>query len=266
MNSILIAVGLVAGIGLLIGLILSVASILMAVPKNERAEAVLEVLPGANCGACGFSGCSGYAEALAKGAAEVGLCPVGGEKCAKDCAAVLGVDAGSMEKKVAVVRCMGSLDHTSYKAEYTGLHSCAAALKIGGGLTACSYGCIGLGDCEAACPYGAIHVCNGVAVVDKDKCKACSLCVKACPRQIIAIVPFKDQAIVRCANRDKGAVTRKLCSAGCIGCKKCEKTCPVGAVKVTDFNACVDPALCTGCGACVEACPQHCITYFDTDL
>lgn len=264
MNSILLAVLLVAGIGLLIGLILSIVSIVMAVPKNEKAEKVLEVLPGANCGACGYSGCSGYAEALASGEAEVGLCSPGGEKCAKDVAAVLGVDAGSMEKKVAAVRCMGSLDNTSFKAEYHGLQSCAAALRIGGGLTACSYGCMGLGDCEKACPYDAIHVCNGVAVVDKEKCKACALCVKACPRNIISLIPYREEAVVLCSNRDKGAVTRKLCKTGCIGCKKCEKACPFEAITVKDFCAYVDPSKCTGCKACVDGCPQHCITYFET--
>ena len=157
---------------------------------------------------------------------------------------------------------MGSLDHTSYKAEYSGIMSCSAALKIGGGLTACTHGCMGLGDCVAVCDYDAIHVKNGVAYVDDSKCRACTLCVKACPRGIIEIVPKKDMAMVRCSNHDKGAVTRKLCDVGCIGCKKCEKSCPQGAVKVTDFCAYVDPSLCTDCGACVEACPQNCITYF----
>lgn len=264
--ALLIAVAVVAGIGLLIGLILSVASVVMAVPKNKKAEAVLDVLPGANCGACGYSGCSGYAEALAAGEAEVGLCAPGGEKCAKEIAAVLGVEAGSLEKKTAVVRCNGSFDNTSYKAEYFGLKSCAAAVKIGGGLTSCSFGCLGLGDCEKACPYDAIHVKNGVAQVDPDACKACSLCVKTCPRGIIELAPVKDMALVRCSNRDKGGVTRKLCTAGCIGCKKCEKTCPIGAVKVTDFCAYVDPQACVGCGACVRECPQKCITYFDAEL
>ena len=262
MNGILIAVGLVAGIGLLIGLILSIASIIMAVPKDEKAEKIMEALPGANCGACGFSGCSGYAAALSKGKAEPGLCAPGGAACTAAVAEILGVEAADAEPKVAVVRCMGSLDNTTYKAEYEGIKSCAAALKIGGGLTACSYGCMGLGDCERVCPYDAIHVCNGVAVVNTENCKACTLCVKTCPRKIIEIAPKKDMAIVRCSNRDKGAVTRKLCTAGCIGCKKCEKSCEAGAVKVTDFCAYVDPSLCTNCGACVEACPQHCITYF----
>lgn len=263
MNGIIIAVGLVAGIGLLIGLILSVASIIMAVPKDEKAEQILDALPGANCGACGFSGCSGYAAALSKGEAEPGLCAPGGASCTKAVSEILGVSAADAEPKVAVVKCMGSLDNTSYKAEYSGLKSCSAALKIGGGLTACSYGCMGLGDCEAVCPYDAIHVCNGAAVVDSGKCKACTLCVKACPRHIIEIVPKKKQALVRCSNHDKGAVTRKLCTAGCIGCKKCEKTCEYGAVKVVDFCAYVTPELCTGCGKCTEQCPQHCIPCFD---
>ena len=263
--ALLIAVAVVAGIGLLIGLILSIASIVMAVPKDKKAEALLEVLPGANCGACGFSGCAGYADALAKGEAEVGMCPVGGEQVASMTAVILGVDPGKTEKKCAVVRCMGSLDNTEYKANYQGIQSCAAAAKIGGGLTACAFGCIGLGDCEKACPYDAVRVCNGVAVVDSDKCKACSLCVKACPRGIIALAPVKDMAIVRCSNHDKGALTRKLCKTGCIGCKKCEKSCEQGAVTVKDFCAYVDPAKCTGCKACVDACPQGCITFFSEE-
>lgn len=256
------AVAVVAGIGLLIGLILSIASILMAVPKDKKAEAILEVLPGANCGACGYSGCAGYADALAKGTAEVRQCPVGGEKCANMVAVILGVDPGKTEKKVAVVRCMGSLDNTEYKAAYQGIQSCAAAARIGGGLTACTYGCIGLGDCERACPYDAIRVCNGVAVVNSDRCKACSICVKECPRGIIALAPAKEMAIVRCSNHDKGAVVRKLCKTGCIGCKKCEKACEAGAITVKDFCAFVDPAKCTGCKKCAEQCPQGCVTLF----
>ena len=261
MNGMLLSVGLVAGIGLLIGLILSIASIVMAVPKDEKAEKLLNALPGANCGACGYSGCSGYADALAKGKAEIGLCAPGGLSCAKELSSIMGVETGSMEKKVAAVRCMGSCDNTSNKAEYSGIKSCAAAIKIGGGLTSCSFGCLGFGDCESVCPYDAIRVCNGVAIVDNDKCRACSMCVKECPRGLISLVPYKNSAVVRCSNRDKGALTRKVCTAGCIGCKKCEKGCPVGAVKVTDFCASIDPELCTGCGVCADNCPQHCITY-----
>lgn len=264
--SILFATGIVAGIGLLIGLILSIASIVMAVPKDEKAQALLEVLPGANCGACGFSGCSGYAEALSKGEAEVGLCPVGGENCAKACASVLGVDAGETVKKTAVVRCTGSKENTSDKAQYAGIRSCAAAARVGGGVTACTYGCLGLGDCERACPYDAIHVYNGVAVVNSDNCKACSICVKACPRSIISLVPVKDAAINLCSNRDKGAAAKKACKTSCIGCRICQKNCPAQAITVDDNVAYIDPDKCIGCRECVAVCPQKSIDFFDTSL
>lgn len=261
--SVLVAAAVVAGIGLLIGLILSVASMLMAVPKNQTAEAITQALPGANCGACGFSGCAGYAEALSKGEAQIGLCTPGGDQTANEISVILGVESKGVEKKIAVVKCMGSFDHTEYKADYAGIKSCTAASKIGGGLTACAYGCLGFGDCESVCDYGAIKVCNGVAVVDEEKCVACEKCVKACPRGIIALSPKKRMATVRCANRDKGGVTRKLCRAGCIGCKKCEKACPVEAVKVENFLAYVDTKKCIGCKKCVKECPRGCITYFN---
>lgn len=262
-DAILIALLVVGGIGLIIGLILAVCSIIFAVPKNEKAEALEEVLPGANCGACGFSGCAGYASAMAKGEAKVGLCPVGGEEVAKKAAEILGVSAGDVKRQVALVHCMGSCDNTENKVEYQGIDSCLAASKIGGGLTACSYGCIGLGDCEKSCNYDAIKVCNGVAVVDKDKCKGCSACVSACPRKLISLVEEKEQAVVRCSNKDKGAVVRKLCKTGCIGCQKCAKNCPSEAITITDFCAYVDPSKCTACKLCVENCPIGCITFFE---
>lgn len=264
--SVLLAIGIVAGIGLLIGLILSIASIVMAVPKNEKAEALLAVLPGANCGACGFSGCSGYAEALSKGKAKVGACPVGGESCAKDCAAVLGVDAEASVRQTAVVHCTGTTDNTSNKAQYMGLHSCAAAAKIGGGVTACTYGCLGLGDCERACPYDAIHVFNGAAIVNSDKCKACAICVRTCPRSIISLVPVKDMAINLCSNKDKGAAAKKACKTGCIGCRICEKNCPTKAIKVENNLAYIDPEKCNRCKECIGVCPQKSISFFDTVL
>lgn len=257
--AVLIAVAVVAGIGLLIGLVLSVASAVMAVPKDEKAEKILELLPGANCGACGYSGCEGYAKALAKGTAKPGLCSPGGEKCAKAIGGLLGVD-GEVEKKVAVVKCMGSRDNTSDKALYQGVQSCLMASKTGNGLTSCLYGCIGLGDCTRVCPNNAISVCNGVAVVNDELCVGCKLCANACPRHIISIVPVKDQAVVRCSNTDKGAVARKACKSACIGCQKCVKVCEFGAVSVTNFCAHVDYTKCTYCKKCVENCPVGCIT------
>lgn len=263
MNEILLAILIVAGIGLVAGLGLAVASVIMAVPKDEKAEAVLAVLPGANCGACGFSGCSGYAAALAKGEAVPGLCSPGGEKTAADIAAVLGVDAGKVEYKTALVHCMGSYDNTQDRMHYQGIASCAAAAQLYGGTGECSYGCMGLGDCAAVCEYDAITVCNGVAVVHPEKCKGCSKCVAACPKKLIRLVPLQTQAVVRCSSCEKGALVNKVCKVGCIGCMRCVKVCEAGAVTVENALARVDPVKCTGCGKCVQECKRGCITMLE---
>jgi electron transport complex protein RnfB len=263
MNAILLPILIVAGIGLLAGLILAVASIVMAVPKDEKAEAIQELLPGANCGACGYSGCSGYAEALSKGEAKPGLCSPGGAETAKAIAELLGSGDVEVEYKTALVHCMGSYDNTTDKMEYDGIISCAAAAQLAGGITSCRFGCMGLGDCMKACQYDAITVCNGVASINPERCKGCGQCVAACPKGLISFVPLKKQAVVRCANCDKGAMTNKVCKVGCIGCMKCVKVCETGAVKVENFHATVDPVKCTGCGNCVETCPRHCITLLD---
>lgn len=263
MHELLIAVLIVAGIGLIAGLGLAIASIVMAVPKDEKAEAVLETLPGANCGACGYSGCSGYAAALAHGEAKPGLCSPGGAETAAAIAQVLGVEAGEVEYKTALVHCMGSYDNTSDRMRYQGIESCAAAAQLYGGVGSCSYGCMGLGDCASVCEYDAIKVCNGVASIDPGRCKGCSKCVEACPKRLISFVPLKIQAVVRCSNCDKGGEARKVCKTACIGCMRCVKACEFGAVTVKNFKAEVDPQRCTGCGKCVEVCGQGCITLFE---
>ena len=262
MNEILLPVLIVAGLGLLAGLLLAVASVIMAVPKDETEEAVLSLLPGANCGVCGYSGCSGYAEALAKGEAKPGLCSPGGAETAEQIAALLGTGEVEVEYKTALVRCLGSYDNTTDKMAYDGLPHCAAAAQLAGGVASCRFGCMGLGDCAAACPYGAITVCNGLASIDPARCRGCSLCVAACPKGLIRFVRLKPQAVVRCMSCDKGAVTGKACKIGCIGCGKCVRVCEAGAVQVEEFHAVVDPEKCTACGKCVEACPRGCITMF----
>lgn len=263
MNELLLPILIVAGIGLIAGLGLAIASIVMAVPKDEKAEAVLEVLPGANCGACGYSGCSGYAAALAHGEAENGLCSPGSQAVMEEVAALLGQKAGKAEYKTALVHCMGSYDNTTDRMQYQGLSSCAAAAQLFGGTGSCSYGCMGLGDCAAACEYHAIKVCNGVASIDPSRCKGCSKCVAACPKNLIAFVPLKTQAVVRCSNCDKGGEARRACALACIGCMRCVKECEFGAVEVKNFCAKVDPQKCTGCGKCLEVCKPGCITLFE---
>lgn len=260
---ILIPVAIVAAIGLLAGVLLAAAAIIMAVPKDERAEQILEQLPGANCGACGYSGCSGYAEALAKGEAELGLCSPGGAACAKAIGKIIGVEAGEVQLKTALVHCMGTYDNTGNKMEYQGVMSCAAANQMYGGVGSCHYGCMGLGECVAACEYGAITVCNGVAHIDPALCKGCSKCVKACPKGLISFVPLKPLAVVRCSNCDKGAAARKVCKKGCIGCGKCMRGCPEGAIVIEKNCASVNADKCIGCGKCVEECPIGCITMLE---
>lgn len=261
--NVLLPIIIVAAIGLLSGLILAIASIVMAVPKDQKTEDIRAMLPGANCGACGFSGCDGYAKALAEGTAQPGLCSVGGSEVTNAIAAYLGVAATSVEPHISVVRCLGSNDQTAAKAEYEGIQSCAAAAAVAGGPASCSYGCIGLGDCVNACDYNALSIRNGVAVVNFDNCVACGKCVKACPRHLLTMIPKKRQAVVLCSNCDKGALVNKTCKVGCIGCMRCEKTCKYDAIHVKNFLASVDPEKCVGCGECVSVCPRHVIGLTD---
>ena len=246
-------------IGLIAGLVLSIAAIVFAVPVDEKQEAVRACLPGANCGACGFSGCDGYAKALADGTAEIGLCSPGGADVAEECAEILGKAAGAMEKKVALIQCAGHCDNVSTKLEYQGVQTCQAVSMMYNGDSACSFGCLGYGDCAAACPENAITICNGLATVNTEVCVGCGICAKTCPKGVIAIVPEKFNHHVLCVNKDKGAETRKVCKTGCIGCMKCQKTCEFGAITVVNNNATIDYSKCTNCGKCAEVCPVKAI-------
>ena len=251
---------LVVVIGLIAGLLLSVASIIFAVPVDEKQQAVRAVLPGANCGACGFSGCDGYAKALADGTAEIGLCSPGGKDVADECAEILGKSAGAMEKKVALIQCNGHCDNVSKKTEYQGISTCKAASMMYSGDSACAYGCLGYGDCAAACPEAAITLINGLPVVNAEACVACGICAKTCPKHVIEIVPAKLKHHVLCVNKDKGAETRKVCKTGCIGCMKCMKECPFEAITVKDNNATIDVTKCKNCGKCAKVCPVGAIS------
>ena len=249
-------------LGIIFGIILAVASKVFAVEKDPREEAIGEILPGANCGGCGYPGCGGYASAVVKGIAPVNACAPGGAELAQKIGAIMGVEVEAGVTKVAQVMCTGGgKDKTRY--DYVGLESCLAISRVSSGPLQCSYGCLGGGDCVDACPFDAIHIVNGVAEVDLEKCVACGACVDACPRNIIQIIPrnSKKYTELRCSSHDKGPATRKACDNGCIGCKLCVKACPKeGAIEVDNFLAKINYDICIGCGICSRACPRQLIT------
>lgn len=260
MGTILLPAVIVAVIGLVAGIILTIASKLMYVPVDERVAAIREALPGANCGACGFAGCDDYANALGEDPEmSTALCPVGGAVVATQIAGILGVEAGSVEAKVATVMCGGNFGVTKQIMEADRIHTCKSAKMFYGGQWACPYGCLGLGDCALACAYDAIKVVNGVAKVDRDKCVGCGACAKACPNHIIDMISEKSKVYVACKSIAKGAKTRKICSTGCIGCMKCQKTCKFDAIYVENNVAQIKFDACKNCGLCAKECPTGAI-------
>lgn len=264
--SIIIPVAAVTVIGIICGVMLVVASKFMAVPEDETFLAVRECLPGANCGACGYAGCDGYAHALADGEiTNTALCVPGGSEASSNVAVALGVEAAEAVRKVAYIACCGSSENVDHRHEYVGIRSCSAANLLFAGDSLCAYGCLGYGDCMSVCPNGAIHIKDSLAKIDLDLCTGCGLCAKKCPNHLIHIVPENVRFIIDCSNHDKGANTRKSCKAGCIGCKKCERECPSGAITVVDNLAVIDHEKCTNCGHCKEICTTGCISkvFFD---
>ena len=226
---------------------------------NEKEEAVRELLPGNNCGGCGYPGCDGLAKAIANGEAPTNACPVAGDEGSKKIAEVMGVSSSSTLKMVAFVKCAGTCDKAKTKYEYTGIEDCLMASTVAGGPKACSYGCTGFGSCVKACPFDAIHVINGIAVVDKDACKACSKCISACPKQLIELVPYVQEHLVQCNSRSKGKDVKAVCSTGCIGCSICAKNCPTDAISMDNDIAHIDPDTCVDCGLCALKCPSQVI-------
>ncbi len=260
MSGIIIAMLVVGGVGLFIGLFLGVAAIKFKVQVDEKEVAVLEALPGNNCGGCGYAGCSGLAAAIAKGDAAVNQCPVGGEAVAKKISEIMGVEAGESRRMAAFVACQGDCDKAKVDYEYTGIEDCRMLSFVpNGGPKTCNYGCLGYGSCVRACPFDAIHVVKGVAVVDKEKCKACGKCVEACPKKLISLLPYDAPYQVACSSKDRGPVAMKACDVACIGCGLCKRNCPSEAITVENFNARIDPEKCTGCGSCIEKCPKKSI-------
>ena len=259
-TGILIAAGIVGGTGILIGLFLGIAGEKLKVEVDEKEVAVREALPGNNCGGCGFAGCDGLAAAIAKGEAPANGCPVGGEEVAQNIAAIMGVELEKGVRKAAFVKCSGNCNVAKEDYKYSGVADCRmAALVPNGGSKSCNYGCLGLGSCAKACEYDGITIVNGVAVIDRDKCKACGQCVAVCPKNLIEIRPVSGIANVVCSSKDKGKAVMDVCTVGCVGCTLCAKQCEVGAITMVDNLPVIDAEKCIGCGKCAEKCPKKII-------
>lgn len=257
----IITAGAVVGIaGLIIGILLGIAAKVFHVNVDEREIMVRELLPGNNCGGCGYAGCDGLAKAIATGEAPVTGCPVANSDTHAKIGEVMGKAADKTERKVAFVKCNGSCDKTNRKYNYHGIADCKKAVMVPGhSEKVCNYGCMGYGSCVRACKFDAIHVINGVAVVDKEKCVACGKCVAECPNQLIEFVPVSADYKVQCASKDKGKDVNAGCSVGCIGCMMCTKVCETGAITVENNIAHIDYSKCTRCGKCAEKCPRKII-------
>ena len=273
MDLILLAVIVLGVLGLVSALVLFYASHRFAVHEDPRIGQVAAVLPQANCGGCGYPGCSGFAAACVKaadqGSLDGKLCPVGGQAVMEQVADIVGLSVVASAPKVAVVRCNGSCENRPRIAEFDGMPTCRVQQMLGMGETACPYGCLGCGDCVAACQFGAISInpSTGLPEVDEEKCTACGACAKACPRGVIEIRlkgPKGRRVVVLCNNKDKGAVANKACKSACIGCGKCVKTCEkFQAITLENNLAYIDAEKCKMCRKCEEACPRGAIHGFN---
>ncbi len=256
--NILLAVLVLGVLGGVFGAILAFAAKIFYVEQDERIDMITAVLPGANCGGCGYAGCGNCASEIVAGNAKITACPVGGAECHAKIAEIMGVEAGSAERMVAHVYCCGG-DKAAKKYNYNGLESCDAAMKVAGTPLACPSACLGYGSCVAACKFDAIHVVDGKAEVDMDKCVACGACIAACPKHLIDLVPAKQTVFINCNNTQKGVQTRAACEVGCIGCTLCAKKCPNEAIVIENNLAKIDYSKCTNCGTCATVCPRKLI-------
>lgn len=265
MNVIVISLIVLGGIGCLSAVVLYVVAQKFKVVEDPRIDQVEAALPGANCGGCGKAGCRNFAEACVKADMLDGLlCPVGGAPVMNKIGAILGREVVAADPLVAVVRCNGSCANRPRTSTYNGTRSCRIMANLYAGETGCRFGCLGCGDCVAACQFGAIKMNSetGLPAVDDEKCTACGACVKACPKNIIELRkkgPKSRRIFVSCVNQDKGGVARKACTAACIGCGKCAKVCAFEAITIENNLAYIDYTKCRLCRKCVAECPTGAI-------
>ncbi|MDR0316321.1 MAG: RnfABCDGE type electron transport complex subunit B [Treponema sp.] len=259
-ESLIVPIISIGGLSLVFGALLGFSAKKFAVQVDPKVEKIRNILPGVNCGGCGFAGCAGFAEAVAKEEASYRGCPAGGSAAATAIAETIGINPSVSDRKVAFIKCNGVDDNIKRNYIYDGPRSCVAASQLAtGGNKSCSYSCIGLASCKNACPFNAIKIVDSIAEVDSKKCTACGKCVTVCPMHLIEIIPEKSKVRVLCNSRDKGRVVRKNCRAGCIGCALCQKACEAGAITIEDNIARIDYTKCTLCMKCVNKCPSKTI-------
>jgi len=260
LSDILFPVVCVGGLALVFGVILGLSAKKFAVESDPKVDRIVNVLPGANCGGCGYPGCAVFAERVVTGEADYNGCPPGGSSAANGIAKELGIDAAETNRRVAFIKCNGTNDNTKRNYIYDGPKSCVSASQLAtGGNKACTYSCIGLESCKNACPFNAIMMTNSIAIVNSKKCTACGKCVKVCPMHLIEIVPEKSKVRVLCNSRDKGRNVKDSCRAGCFTCLLCVKVCKEGAITIEDNVAHIDYEKCTQCMECVDKCPSKAI-------
>ncbi|WMW25889.1 Rnf electron transport complex subunit RnfB [Methanolobus sediminis] len=254
------ATAILGGLGLAVGVMLVVASKKFKVETNPLVDEIVEVLPGANCGACGYAGCADFAERVVNEGAPINGCPVGGFDVAKEIGGIVGQEVAEGEEQYPFVRCNGGLNCVD-RFEYVGFEDCKAVMMLSDGEKGCNYGCMGRGTCVRACPFSALSIGEDrLPHVNKNLCTSCGLCIASCPNDILVFAKESEKVHVLCMSHDKGKAVKESCTVGCIGCKICEKSCPEEAIKVTNFLAEIDQEKCTACGLCVEKCPQNTIS------
>lgn len=260
MTDILMPIAIMAGLGVVLAVLLGYAAEVFEVKQDPKVEEILLVLPGVNCGGCGFAGCEAYAKGVALQGASPSLCTVGGNPVANQIGDIMGVKVTAQEVMVAYVKCNGDCNKAKDKYEYHGIMDCVSAAALpGGGAKSCTYGCLGLGTCVGVCEFDAIVIRDGIAIIDENKCTNCGACVKACPKNIIETVPLNSRVRVACNSLDSARDAMLNCEVGCIACKKCEKACEFDAIHVNNNLAKIDYDKCTQCNACVEVCPKSTI-------
>ena len=260
--NIVYAGGILGVLGIVFGAALVFAEKKFHVETDPRVEAVRACLAGANCGACGFPGCDGYAMAVVEGTAPMNACAPGGPKAAAAIAAIMGAEAPAVEAgpaKKAYVLCQGMEGCAKVKEEIVAYGSCKEAAEAGGNKL-CRFACLGHGDCVNACKFGALSIENGIAKVDMEKCVGCGACARTCPRSVIKIMTDDVKVVVRCRNTDPGKDVRAVCSKGCLACGMCVRACEQGAIAIVDGYAQIDYEKCIGCGKCATACKFGVIT------